>query len=116
MATTSFEYAYQDAAGWRKRGVWNVPGTLSDEQVEELRSTFDGEFFVPLAVGMPMLSPAGPDASDDDHCFHTLTEVRTGDVMTDEDRDATQVLESFRRADWSKAVAAHSLGIPMEQA
>ena len=116
MATTTFEYAYQDAAGWRKRGVWNVPGTLSDEQIEELRSTFDGEFFVPLAVGMPMLCPAGPEASDDDHSFHTLTAVVAGDVETDEDRDATQVLESFRRADWSRAVAAHSLGIPMEQA
>ena len=114
MATTTFEYGYRDGANYGKSASWTVSGTFSPADAACLLSTFDDGFFIPLAVGIPMLSPGGDEASEDDHAWHTLDSLKVGDAPIDEDRTTEDLLIAFLSANWEKAMAQHALGRPLE--
>jgi hypothetical protein len=108
-SSTTIEYEYRDGSNYRKSGSWTVSGTLAPQDAARLTSGFDEGFFVPSAVGIPMLSPGGNDAGDDDHAWHTLESLKAGDAPVDEDRSIDQILAAFLAADWQAAMVAHSL-------
>lgn len=104
------DYEYRDADNYRRGGSWTVDGTPDEAALIETL-TSDG-FFVPDAVGMPMLTPAGDDWDDSmDHPFHSIQNVVASDGPTDEDRDFDAVLVAFKAQDWDRCAADHVMAL-----
>lgn len=108
--TTTILYDYRDASGYRKSAGWTVNGIADEEQIAEITGDHHEGFFVPLAVGIPMLSTGGPDADEDDHALHTVTGIRIGEGPSDDDRSIEELVQAFRTADWTEAMVRHSEG------
>lgn len=108
--TTTIDYDYRDAAGYRRSASWTVNGIADEAQIAVITGEHHEGFFVPLAVGMPMLSTGGPDADEDDHALHVVTGIRTGCGPADDDRSVEEVVRDFLHADWEKAMVRHAEG------
>jgi hypothetical protein len=103
--TVRIDYEYRDAHGYGGHGAWTVPGAADQAALES--TLLDGEFFVPDAVGMPMLCPGGGEWTQADHAFHTIRSVNDVDEPVDEDRSFDAILDAFRSADWRNAGLEH---------
>jgi len=104
------DYEYRDAGNYRRGGSWTVPGTADEAALIETL-TSDG-FFVPDAVGIPMLTPGGGEWDDDvDHSFHSIQSVTQTDQPIDEDRDFDAVLKAFASADWDRSAVEHAMAL-----
>ncbi len=107
--TITIGYEYRDAGNNRRSGRWTVKGRHADEAalVETLNE--DG-FFVPDAVGFPMLSPGADDWDGDlDHPFHSVISVTPGEEPLDDERSFDDVLRIFAAADWERAGVEHEM-------
>ena len=84
MSATSFcvfEYLYRDAGNFKAWGALLLKGTLTEAQVGEMCSKFEGgEFFIAEQIGVPPLYQElwtysdGP--AEDDHVWHTFFALR----------------------------------------
>lgn len=102
------DYEYRDADNYRRGGSWTVQG-VPDEAALMATLTSDG-FFVPDAVGMPMLTPAGDEWDDEvDHAFHAVQSVTSTEDPADEDRDFDSLLRAFTTADWDRSAVEHAM-------
>lgn len=104
------QYEYRDAGNNKRHGSWTVTG-VPDEAALTASLTSDG-FFVPDAVGMPMLSPSASEWDDDlDHPFHSIVSVSQTPEPADEDRGFDALVAAFRRADWEEAGVDHEMAM-----
>ena len=76
-----FEYLYRDAGNFKAWGQLLLEGTLTEAQVAEIRSRFDGgEYFIAEQIGIPALYQElwaysdGPTESD--HVWHEFAALR----------------------------------------
>lgn len=76
-----FEYLYRDAGNFKAWGALLLKGALTDAQVAEMRSKFEGnEFFTAEQIGVPSLYEElweysdGP--TDSDHVWHQFFALR----------------------------------------
>lgn len=109
MANTKISYRYVDAANYKQFMDVVIKGEISDEKKKEIFGClYDGEFFVPGAVGLDGLQNlAGELDPDLDHAYHILDAIEP----TTEDADslalsanelATRFL-GMTREGWEKA-------------
>lgn len=74
--TTHIPYMYRDAANYKVCRTLVLRGSITAEQVEQLRATLhDGDHFIPTQIGMPHLGTESGWASfpcEDDHIWHEL--------------------------------------------
>lgn len=87
-----FEYLYRDAGNFKAWGALLLKGALTDTQVAEMRSKFDGtEFFIAEQIGVPPLYQElwaysnGP--TENDHVWHEFFALRPAeenDLVEDE--------------------------------
>jgi hypothetical protein len=102
------DYEYRDADNYRRGGSWTVEG-VPDEAALMATLSSDG-FFVPDAVGMPMLTPAGDEWDDEvDHAFHSILSVRKTDDPTNEVRNFDALVRAFTGADWDRSAVEHAM-------
>lgn len=67
---TVIKYLYRDASNFKKNNRVIIPGLMTEEQKKRIwDSLFDGEYFIPDAVGLPEERYYG---SVDDHSFFEL--------------------------------------------
>lgn len=110
MVSVRIDYQYRDGGNYGRSGSWTMNGS-GDLASLEPHLTSDG-FFVPEAVGLPMLSPGHGKWEDDiDHSFHTIDSVTVVDGPVDDGRDFAELVEAFRSADWDRAAVDHAEGI-----
>ncbi len=76
-----FEYVYRDAGNFKAWGALLLKGALTEAQVAEMRSRFEGgEFFIAEQLGLPPLYHElweysdGP--GDSDHVWHEFFALR----------------------------------------
>lgn len=94
MATrTRVEYLYRDASNYKFYGDFTVDGELGKADLEPF--LFDGEWFVPMAVGLPHL--LNLPINEDDHLFHEITGFAPTDKGTPE-CSASDLIARFRKA------------------
>ena len=99
MRNTVIHYAYRDAANYKQAGSWTVTGPAVRTDIEKLLATLDeGEFFVPVSVGIPSLIN---DLTEDDHPFHTITGINA----TNGDADDPRTLAELAREGADEVVA-----------
>jgi hypothetical protein len=110
IVSVRIDYQYRDGGNYGRSGSWIMSGT-GDLAALEPHLTSDG-FFVPDAVGLPMLSPGHGEWDDDiDHSFHTIDSVTVVEDPVDDERDFVELVEAFRSADWDRAAVDHAEGI-----
>lgn len=76
-----FEYLYRDAGNFKAWGTLLLKGMLTEAQVGEMHSKFDGgEFFIAEQIGVPPLYQELWDYSDgptdSDHVWHEFFALR----------------------------------------
>jgi len=79
MANTKISYRYVDAANYKQYMDVVVRGEIPEEKKKEIFAhLYDGEFFVPGAVGLDGLQNlAGELDHDLDHAYHILDTIET---------------------------------------
>mgnify|MGYP000880878141 CR=1 FL=1 len=66
-----FFYFYRDADNYKTFNSIILEGELTKEQINHMKSILhEGEYFLPIDVGVSALYPAEPDL-DIDHIWHT---------------------------------------------
>lgn len=72
---------YRDAGNYKAHGALYLDGRLSDSEIDELCSRFDGgQYFIAEQIGVPSLRPQlifltnGPTC--DDHAWHEFIRIR----------------------------------------
>ena len=112
---TKFEYMYRDASNYK---VWEdvvLEGLLTKDEKEAIQSKlYDGELFVPEAVGVDALQTREWELNEDDHPYHEFVSLSD----TEEDADygmpsAKEFLSKFMSMDrekWEKAAVQWNLG------
>ena len=98
---TRFRYLYRDAANYKMPNEVILKGTLTEKEIEEIRSVCEAEeYFIPRQVGLP---EKRFDERDDevDHCWFEIPEYafETTDKTETIDMSAQDLLEAFRKVD-----------------
>lgn len=83
-----FEYVYRDASNYKQFGEVLLTGLATDLDRQMIsKSLFEGEFFLPKAVGLPPLQQNWDDyPTNDDHDWHEFRAMRPA-----EGRDITEL-------------------------
>lgn len=102
---TRIAYQYRDAANWKKEGRWILAGKASPGEVAAISEALDDQgFFVPHAVGMPMLAPYGGTWCEDDHPYHRIVSVEHTHEPADGAVSFAEMVAMFRKqGDWIEA-------------
>lgn len=109
MTNTKISYRYTDAANYKQHEEVVVEGVIGEwERGQIFKRLYDGEFFIPPAVGLDSLQGRMSSPDDElDHPWHILESIKE----TDEPQDkyyptaaefATRML-SLTREDWERA-------------
>ena len=71
---TRIEYMYRDASNYKAYGEAVLRGTISESEKGAIgKALYDGEFFIPEAVGLDSLvGILGEPDEEQDHPFHTI--------------------------------------------
>lgn len=112
MPNTKLEYMYRDADNYK---VWRqvvLEGEISAEDMRKIgENLYDGEFFVPSAVGLDDLqSELGDWDWQSDHPFHTIESIHSTDEppsgCAPSAAKFVERMKSRTREDWEKAGVA----------
>lgn len=98
---TRINYLYRDASNYKRQNEIYVNGVFTEAQKERIiASLYEGEYFIPCAIGWPETRISG-DYDDDDHCWFELNkndfcEVAEKPVWAEIiDRSPEQIVEDF---------------------
>lgn len=116
-----FEYLYRDAGNFKAWGTALLEGTLTEAQVGEMRSTFDGgEYFIAEQIGVRPLYEElwkysdGPTESD--HVWHEFVALYPAEendlARSDPWGKATALLNAIRAIScWNERLSPHWEGV-----
>ena len=108
-ANTMFEFLYRDASNYKALNRFVLAGTLSAEEIQEIRACGDGDNFIAEQVGLSHETPDGAITQDDHAWCEFLDDENCGFTATAQastvDLTAKQLLEKFRAAKgrWDEA-------------
>jgi hypothetical protein len=104
---TRIRYHYCDGGNWKKEGSWILSGKAAPQDVRSLCDALDDQgFFVPHAVGMPMLAPYGEKWCEDDHTYHSILSIADTFEPADAQTTLAELAAEFaKQGDWTKAAS-----------
>ena len=99
MHNTAIEYLYRDASNYKSWNYAVLPGTVDENQIEEIFRCCDcGEFFIPEQVGLPADRLDEYDRSEDDHLWCELLSITATEEEPTVDVAAQTVYRRFLNA------------------
>lgn len=108
---TAFHYYYRDGSNYKLFGKVILQGALTtEEKLSVSKHLYNGEFFIPSALGLESLPDAeGWDRGPDDHPFHTFDEIEDTDLKPSSDaptaQEFLQKLLNMNAIKWEKAAS-----------
>ena len=117
MATALFEYRYRDAANFKVSGCLVLCGTLTHDEMREVRTRLSGDgMFIAEQLGVPPLYEQlyqwsdGPTGSD--HCWHEFVGISVVDgacgANAPNGGDAKEFLARLLAIDtWNEELSPH---------
>ncbi len=110
-------YLYRDGANNKLGGDVVLTGTLTDDQMTDIRHACDeGKWFIPGDVGLPELQAVwvkkGYPLTDDDHVWHELEHMASTDDSPTLAMTADEFYDQFvSAADWDVGGAITRIGL-----
>ena len=103
---TLVEVLYVDAANNKQAAVVVFAGVMTEQEQAALRANLHaGEFFLPAQVGLPVLYSQWGAAWDDDHIWHQIRSIETGQWQPTDPRTASQFAAEFAATTWDETAA-----------
>ena len=95
---TRLNYLYRDAGNWKCAQYAVLPGVMTDEIFQELRSCCEDhlEMFIPEQVGLDLIRDW--ETTEDDHPYCELEDFELVNDDTTTDMTIDELLERFRNA------------------
>jgi len=104
---TLVKYLYRDASNYKTTDHVIFRGTLTQQQISDIMAHCDErQYFIPGQVGMQDLQSRLGGLNDDDHAWHTLTEIAETDRCPTEERSAEAFYREFMATVWDDAYFA----------
>lgn len=117
---SKFSYLYRDASNYKQFGYVVFSGEFTEQdKILLLGNLHEGDFFIPVDVGLLSLQENFEGVSIDDHPWHEI-DFRTGTErspfeLTREDptdaRSVHEFAEEFAQAKWDEMKASLTMGL-----
>jgi hypothetical protein len=99
---------YTDASNYKRESVVIFSGEATAEDRQLIADNYyEGEFFLPSQVGLTPINTQWSTHFEDDHIWHTITDIEPSALPPTQPETMRQFAEKFRDICWDVA-AAHS--------